>query len=107
MLITGTARGIGAAVALAAAPTHDLVVNYVASVDAAAEHGGRGRRANWGQRVLVQHADVGVEADVLAMFAAIDEQFGRLDVLVNNAGVAGGYGTTRSFTADGLANCGP
>lgn len=35
------------------------------------------------------HGDVGSEPDVLAMFAAVDSRFGRLDALVNNAGVVG------------------
>ena len=38
------------------------------------------------------------------MFAAADERFGRLDVLVNNAGIAGGYGRLESVTADALAS---
>jgi NAD(P)-dependent dehydrogenase (short-subunit alcohol dehydrogenase family) len=40
-----------------------------------------------GRRALVVRADVGTEAGVLALFAACDRAFGRLDALVNNAGV--------------------
>lgn len=101
MLVTGAARGIGAAIARAAAPTYDLVVNYVANADAAEEVAADARRA--GAKVLVHQADVGVEADVLSMFAAIDQQFGRLDVVVNNAGIAGGYGRLDSVTSEQLA----
>ena len=40
-----------------------------------------------GGRALALRADVSREPDVLAMFAAVDAEFGRLDALVNNAGV--------------------
>jgi meso-butanediol dehydrogenase / (S,S)-butanediol dehydrogenase / diacetyl reductase len=40
------------------------------------------------ERVLALHADVAVEAEVAAAVARIDQRFGRLDALINNAGVA-------------------
>ena len=102
MLVTGGSRGIGAAVArLAAERGYDVVVNYTVAAESAATvaselavHGGR--------TVSVQ-ADVSDETDVLRMFRTIEEEFGRLDVLVNNAGIAGGYGPLDSVTADMLA----
>jgi NAD(P)-dependent dehydrogenase (short-subunit alcohol dehydrogenase family) len=100
MLITGGARGIGAAVARAAAPTYDLVVNFIASAEAAEAVAADARAA--GADVLVHQADVGVESEVVHMFSSIDQHFGRLDVLVNNAGIAGGYGRLQSVTAEGL-----
>jgi NAD(P)-dependent dehydrogenase (short-subunit alcohol dehydrogenase family) len=101
MLITGAARGIGAAIARAAAPQYDVVVNYVASEGAAAEVAGDVERA--GGRVMVHRADVGVEDEVVDMFRAVDRHFGRIDVLVNNAGIAGGYGRLDAVEAIALA----
>lgn len=40
-----------------------------------------------GAEVLAVPTDVSKEADVVAFFAAIDKQYGQVDVLVNNAGV--------------------
>jgi NAD(P)-dependent dehydrogenase (short-subunit alcohol dehydrogenase family) len=86
MLITGAGRGIGAAVArLAAAAGYRVAVNYAHSEHAAAALADE--LAGWALR-----ADVGDEAQVTAMFAELDRRAGRLDVLVNNAGIAGSYG---------------
>ncbi|WP_155834055.1 SDR family oxidoreductase [Halotalea alkalilenta] len=86
MLITGGSRGIGAATArLAASRGYAVAVNYRAEREAAerlvAEIESKGGVA-W----AIQ-ADIGVEAEIEAMFAALDARFGRLDVLVNNAGI--------------------
>jgi NAD(P)-dependent dehydrogenase (short-subunit alcohol dehydrogenase family) len=102
MLITGASRGIGAAIARGAAVTHDVVVNYVASVDAAASLGDELEAG--GCSVLLHQADVADEQQVASMFTAIDERFGRLDSLVNNAGIAGGYGGIDTVTAAMLTN---
>jgi NAD(P)-dependent dehydrogenase (short-subunit alcohol dehydrogenase family) len=100
MLITGAARGIGAAVARAAAPTHDLVVNYVASADAAEQVADEARSA--GAQVLVHQADVGVEAEVVAMFAATDERFGRLEAVnITGAFICAREAVARMSTAPG------
>lgn len=97
-LVTGASRGIGAAVARHAASLgHDVVVNYTASADAAQAVAADIRTL--GRRALVVQADVSQEADVVALFEAVDREFGRLDVLVNNAGIAGGYGTIDSVDA--------
>jgi NAD(P)-dependent dehydrogenase (short-subunit alcohol dehydrogenase family) len=85
-LITGGGRGIGAATAvLAAQRGYAVAVNY-ASNSLAADEVVRTIRAGGGTAMAVQ-ADVGDEAQVLAMFQKVDARFGRLTALVNNAGV--------------------
>jgi len=86
VLITGASRGIGAATArLAAARGYTVVVNYVTN-DAAAGQVTAEIAANGGTALAIR-ADVASEADVSRMFAEIDRRFGRLDALVNNAGI--------------------
>jgi NAD(P)-dependent dehydrogenase (short-subunit alcohol dehydrogenase family) len=86
LLVTGGSRGIGAATALRAARDGwDVAVNYTRDA-AAAQAVAEGVRA-LGRRALVVQADVADEAQVLAMFAAVDAGLGRLTGLVNNAGV--------------------
>ena len=85
-LITGASRGIGAAAArLAAKHGWAVAVNYLAN-DAAAQGVVDAIRAEGGTAIAVQ-GDVASEADILAMFQAVDTQLGRLSALVNNAGV--------------------
>ena len=86
LLGTGGSRGIGAATArLAALRGWDVAINY-ARDRAAAEAVAADVRAA-GRRALVLQADVGIESEVVAMFAALDVQWGPLGGLVNNAGV--------------------
>ncbi|MCY1289629.1 putative oxidoreductase YgfF [compost metagenome] len=86
MLITGASRGIGAATArLAAQRGYALGINYRQQREAA-EALVREIEAGGG-RALALCADVGDEAQVLRMFEDLDREFGRLDVLVNNAGM--------------------
>lgn len=86
MLITGGSRGIGAACArLAARSGYRVAVNYAVNGQAASETVDA-INADGGEAFAVQ-GDVGKEADVLAVFTAIDEKFGGLDALINNAGI--------------------
>ena len=86
LLITGASRGIGAATAtLAAAQGYSICLNYHKNESAAAEL--LDSITASGCDAFTFQADVSEEADVLAMFAAIDERFGCLHGLVNNAGI--------------------
>jgi NAD(P)-dependent dehydrogenase (short-subunit alcohol dehydrogenase family) len=86
LLVTGASRGIGAATAiLAAAQGWQVCVNYTAN-SLAADGVVRQIRAAGGVAIAVQ-ADVSMEADVLRLFETVDAKLGRLDGLVNNAGV--------------------
>ncbi len=86
MLVTGGSRGIGAAIArLAARRGYAVGVNYHAQAGAA-QAVVDAIRAEGGRAVALQ-ADVSQEAQVLRMFQALDDELGRLDALVNNAGI--------------------
>jgi NAD(P)-dependent dehydrogenase (short-subunit alcohol dehydrogenase family) len=86
ILVTGASRGIGAACALLAARRgYTVCVNYRDNAAAAADVV-RAIEAAGGQAFAVA-ADVADEAAVERLFAAIDARCGRLDALVNNAGI--------------------
>jgi NAD(P)-dependent dehydrogenase (short-subunit alcohol dehydrogenase family) len=86
LLITGASRGIGAATALlAASQGWQVAVNYVSN-SLAADGVVRQIRAAGGVAIAVQ-ADVSIEAEALKLFETVDAKLGRLDGLVNNAGV--------------------
>jgi 3-oxoacyl-[acyl-carrier protein] reductase len=85
-LITGAATGIGraAAVALAAAG-YDVAINYSRSEAAARETAAQAQSK--GAKTLLHQCDVSDDASVRKMLAAVEKEFGRLDALVNNAGI--------------------
>ncbi len=86
LLVTGGSRGIGASVALKAAEKGwAVVVNYARDREAA-EAIANIINETGGSAVAVQ-GDVSREEDIAAIFSVIDTAFGRLDGLVNNAGV--------------------
>ncbi len=86
MLVTGGGRGIGAAVArLAARRGYAVGVNYRSDADAANAVVADIMRG--GGRAVALQADVSQEEQVLRMYGELDRQLGRLDALVNNAGI--------------------
>ncbi|WP_203142013.1 SDR family oxidoreductase [Marinobacter mangrovi] len=86
MIITGASRGIGAATAqLAARQGYAVAVNYRHD-QSAAEAVVRAIEADGG-RALAVAADISVEAEVMQLFETVDRAYGRLTVLVNNAGI--------------------
>ncbi|MEY4363276.1 MAG: 3-oxoacyl-[acyl-carrier-protein] reductase FabG [Pseudomonadota bacterium] len=86
LLVTGASRGIGAATALKAAQKGwHVAVNYTRDA-LAADEVVRQIRAAGGTAMSVQ-ADVSDEAQALRMFEQVDAKLGRIDGLVNNAGV--------------------
>jgi len=85
-LVTGASRGIGKAVALALAEAGaDVAVNYVGREQSAEETAAAIRAL--GRRAFTVRADVSDADQVESMIRRVVEEFGRLDVLVNNAGI--------------------
>ncbi|MDJ0781319.1 MAG: 3-oxoacyl-[acyl-carrier-protein] reductase [Desulfosarcinaceae bacterium] len=86
IVVTGGSRGIGRAICQAlAAPGAHIFVNFAAAGEAAEETAALVRRAG-GSATIVQ-ADVAQPDAVAAMFKTVLEATGRVDVLVNNAGI--------------------
>jgi len=84
-VVTGSSRGIGRGVALAfAAEGADVLVNYTSS-EAPAQEVVEKIKA-MGRRAVAVRADVASRDDVAKMMAAAKEAFGRVDIVVNNAG---------------------
>ncbi|HVA11834.1 MAG TPA: SDR family oxidoreductase [Stellaceae bacterium] len=102
LLVTGGGRGIGAATALAAARAGwEIAINYrdnrarAEQVAAAIAHAGG--------KAIAYAADIADDDAVVALFAAVDRDFGRLDGLVNSAGIIGPHGRIEAVDAPGLA----
>ena len=100
-IITGASRGIGAATAKLLAETgYAVLVNYREQREAAESI--VSQIVQKGGEAEPFKADVGSESDILAMFNFVDEKWGRLDALVNNAGVLGKQCRVQDLTVERL-----
>ncbi len=99
MVVTGGSRGIGAAVARRAAATYDVALVHAGGVATAALVADLERS---GAAVLDAVVDVADEDAVAGLFRTIDARYGRLDALINNAAIAGTYGTIATVSASML-----
>jgi 3-oxoacyl-[acyl-carrier protein] reductase len=88
ILITGGSRGIGASVALMAAKAGAVVViNYKENQSKARTVLNRIKKFDEKTKSIIFKADVSNKASIRKMFQKIKSEFGRLDILINNAGV--------------------
>ena len=86
-LVTGASRGIGRAIAITlAAAGADVAVNCRAREEDARAVAAAIRAV--GRRAIAVRADVSESGEVQAMLRTVEGEFGRIDVLINNAGVA-------------------
>ncbi len=97
--ITGASRGIGAACAIMAAQNGwDVAINYARDETAAHRVAEQVHAA--GRKSVVVQGDVGQEADILRMFDTVDRQLGRINGLINNAGIVATGMRMEGFTWD-------
>lgn len=88
VLVTGASKGIGSSIAVGAAKEGaHVAVNY--NTDEKGAFAVVEEIKKTGRKALAIKADIGKVSDILGMFEKVKEEFGRLDVLVNNAGVTG------------------
>lgn len=96
-IVTGAGRGVGRATALALAEK-GVRVGLVARTESALKQVARDIEAAGGKALAVP-ADIADEAQVAAMMEKVLAQFGKLDILINNAGIAH-WGTVESFSLE-------
>jgi len=88
VIITGSSRGIGASTALYFAEKgFNVVINYATNKEAA-DNLSREINSKYPVDTLVIKCDVSNESEVINMLQLTKERFGRVDVLINNAGIA-------------------
>ena len=101
VLITGGSRGIGASTAiLAAKKGWNVCITYK---NRSSEAGSVvSEIEKLGKRCLSIRADIGIEEDIISLFEKIFSEFGRLDALVNNAGIITHQSTLIDMSASRL-----
>jgi len=85
-LVTGASRGIGRAIALSLAEEGaDVAVNFLSNKDLAADVVDQIRKM--GRKAMLAQADVADYPDTHRMAREVLEEFGHIDILINNAGI--------------------
>ena len=113
-LVTGASRGIGRAIALSLAEEGaDVAVNYLSNRDLAADVVDSIRKM--GRRAMLAQADVADYPEAQRMAREVLEEFGHVDILINNAGInsdhtfvkmdLASWRTVLSINLDGPFNC--
>ncbi len=103
ILITGASKGIGKAIALELAlNNYTICINYKSDKTKAKEVANEILK-NGGEATIIK-ADISIEEEVLSLFNAIDKKYGRLDGLVNNAGILTKKSPLSQMTADRINN---
>jgi len=113
-LVTGASRGIGRAIALALAEEGaDVAVNYLSSEALAGDVVDQIRKM--GRKAVLAQADVADYPDTVRMAREVLEEFGHLDILINNAGITSDHSFVKmdpaswknvlAINLDGPFNC--
>jgi NAD(P)-dependent dehydrogenase (short-subunit alcohol dehydrogenase family) len=99
-LITGASRGIGLAIAESLAAEGCSVIITGRDEAALSRAAASISRTTRSRRVMTRHCDVREPKSVAALFIAIKSEFKRLDILINNAGIAHSLANVQDFSLD-------
>ncbi len=85
-LVTGGSRGIGKEIAIGLAKDgYDLVITYNSSIESANQ--AIEEIKSLGQKGIAVKADVSIKEEVDSLFSIIADEFGSVDIVINNAGI--------------------